>query len=280
MIVFPNCKINLGLNIIRKREDGYHDLETIFLPISFTDVLEIIISENKTAGVLHLEGVGHLAVTGLPVNAYDNLCIKAYNLLKQDFPDLPPVKMHLHKVIPLGAGLGGGSSDAAFTLQLLNEKFKLKVKIEQLIDYALRVGSDCPFFIINDPCFATSRGEILQPINIDLTNYKILIVNPGIHIDTKWAFSKVVLHERKISIKEIVTQPIETWKDQLQNDFELPVFTAYPEIKKIKNDLYEQGAIYASLSGSGSSVFGIFSKETNIQYSANKKYFQKIIEFN
>ena len=280
MIVFPNCKINLGLNIIRKREDGYHDLETIFLPISFTDVLEIIISENKTTGVLHLEGVGHLAVTGLPVNADDNLCIKAYNLLKQDFPDLPPVKMHLHKVIPIGAGLGGGSSDAAFTLQLLNEKFKLKVKIEQLIDYALRVGSDCPFFIINDPCFATSRGEILQPINIDLTNYKILIVNPGIHIDTKWAFSKVVPHERKISIKEIVTQPIETWKDQLQNDFELPVFTAYPEIKKIKNDLYEQGAIYASLSGSGSSVFGIFSKETNIQYTQNDKYFHKIIDFN
>jgi len=271
MIVFPNCKINLGLNIIRKREDGYHDLETIFLPIPFTDVLEIIISENK---------IIEFSVTGLPVNADDNLCIKAYNLLKQDFPDLPPVKMHLHKVIPLGAGLGGGSSDAAFTLQLLNEKFKLKVKIEQLIDYALRVGSDCPFFIINDPCFATSRGEILQPINIDLTNYKILIVNPGIHIDTKWAFSKVVPHERKISIKEIVTQPMDTWKDQLLNDFELPVFTTYPEIKKIKNDLYEQGAIYASLSGSGSSVFGIFSKETNIQYTQNDKYFHKIIDFN
>jgi len=271
MIVFPNCKINLGLNIIRKREDGYHDLETIFLPIPFTDVLEIIISENK---------IIEFSVTGLPVNADDNLCIKAYNLLKQDFPDLPPGKMHLHKVIPIGAGLGGGSSDAAFTLQLLNEKFKLKVKIEQLIDYALRVGSDCPFFIINDPCFATSRGEILQPINIDLTNYKILIVNPGIHIDTKWAFSKVVPHERKISIKEIVTQPMDTWKDQLLNDFELPVFTAYPEIKKIKNDLYEQGAIYASLSGSGSSVFGIFSKETNIQYTQNDKYFHKIIDFN
>ena len=146
MIVFPNCKINLGLNIIRRREDGYHDLETVFLPIPFTDVLEII-SSDKT----------ELAVTGLPVNANDNLCSRAYYLLQKDFPDLPPVKMHLHKVIPLGAGLGGGSSDAAFTLQLLNEKFKLNLKYYQLIDYALQLGSDCPFFIINKPCFATGR---------------------------------------------------------------------------------------------------------------------------
>ena len=269
MIVFPNCKINLGLNIIRRREDGYHDLETVFLPIPFTDVLEII-SSDKT----------ELAVTGLPVNANDNLCSRAYYLLQKDFPDLPPIKMHLHKVIPLGAGLGGGSSDAAFTLQLLNEMFKLNLKTEELIDYALQLGSDCPFFIINKPCFATGRGEILQPINIDLTNYKILIVNPAIHIDTKWAFSKVIPQEQKISIKDIITQPIESWKDQLQNDFESAVFAAYPEIKKIKNDLYDQGAVYASLSGSGSNVFGIFSNEENIQYTGNDKYFNKLINFN
>ena len=269
MIVFPNCKINLGLNIISRREDGYHDLETVFLPIPFTDVLEII-SSDKT----------ELAVTGLPVNANDNLCSRAYYLLQKDFPDLPPVKMHLHKVIPLGAGLGGGSSDAAFTLQLLNEKFKLNLKTEELIDYALQLGSDCPFFIINKPCFATGRGEILQPINIDLNNYKFLIVNPGIHIDTKWAFSKVIPQERKVSIKDIITQPIESWKDQLHNDFESAVFAVYPEIKKIKNDLYDQGAVYASLSGSGSSVFGIFSKEENIQYTGNAKYFNKVINFN
>ena len=267
MIAFPNCKINLGLYIIRKREDGYHDLETVFLPIPFTDVLEI--ASDKT----------EFTVTGLPVSADENnLCIKAYNLLKQNFPDLPAIKMHLHKVIPLGAGLGGGSADAAFTLQLLNEKFKLNLKTEQLIDYALRLGSDGPFFIINKPCFATGRGEILQPINIDLTNYKLLIVNPGIHIDTKWAFSKITPQETTVSIKEIVKQPIETWKDQLQNNFEIPVFAEYPEIEKIKNVLYEKGAVYASLSGSGSSLYGIFRKEDNIKYQ-NNKYFHKIIPF-
>ncbi|MEO5782778.1 MAG: 4-(cytidine 5'-diphospho)-2-C-methyl-D-erythritol kinase [Ginsengibacter sp.] len=272
MIAFPNCKINLGLNIIRKREDGFHDLEIIFLPVPFTDVLEIQL------GVLHLQGVGHLTVTGLPVNADDNLCIKAYNLLKRDFPDLPSVKMHLHKVIPLGAGLGGGSSDAAFALQLLNEKFELQLSVEKLLHYALKLGSDCPFFLINKPCFATGRGEILEQINIDLANYKILLVNPGIHIDTKWAFSKIIPHERKTSIKELIAQPIETWKDKLQNDFEIPVFAEYPEIEKLKNDLYELGATYASLSGSGSSVFGLFKNEINIDNSKWNNYFYKIID--
>lgn len=274
MIAFPNCKINLGLYIIRKREDGFHDLETVFLPIPFTDVLEIL-----QPGVLHLEGVGHLVVTGLPVDSTNNLCIKAYNLLKQDFPELPAIKMHLHKAIPLGAGLGGGSSDAAFTLRLLNDKFKLNLKTEQLMDYALRLGSDAPFFIINKPCYATGRGEILEPINIDLTNYKIVIVNPGIHIETKWAFTKINPKEPGVSIKEIITQPIETWKEQLQNDFEVPLFAEYPEIKKIKNDLYEHGAAYASMSGSGSTVYGLFKKDDTIDYSNRNNYFYKTIDF-
>ncbi|MDB5200207.1 MAG: 4-(cytidine 5-diphospho)-2-C-methyl-D-erythritol kinase [Chitinophagaceae bacterium] len=267
MIAFPNCKINLGLNIIRKREDGYHDLETVFLPVPFTDVLEIIASDKI-----------EFAVTGFHVDTTDNLCIKAYNLLKKDFPELPAIKMHLHKAIPLGAGLGGGSSDAAFTLQLLNEKFKLNLKTEQLLDHALQLGSDGPFFILNKPCFAIGRGEILQPINIDLSNYKLLLVNPGIHINTKWAFTKITPQEPKVSIKEIITQPLETWKAQLKNDFEVPVFAEYPEIEKLKNDLYMQGALYASMSGSGSTVFGIFSKETNIQYIQNDKYFYKVID--
>ena len=267
MIVFPNCKINLGLNIIRKREDGFHDLETIFLPIPLTDVLEIIPSDKT-----------ELIITGMPVNATDNLCIKAYNLLQEKFPELPAIKMHLHKAIPLGAGLGGGSSDAAFTLQLLNEKFELNLKTEQLIDYGLQLGSDCPFFIINKPCFATGRGEILEPVDIDLSNYKILIVNPGIHIDTKWAFSKITPQKKRISIREIIAQPIESWKEDLQNDFEVPVFAEYPEIEKIKNKLYELGATYASLSGSGSSVYGIFLKEKNIPYAPNNKYFYKLID--
>ena len=267
MIAFPNCKINLGVNIIRKREDGFHDLETIFLPVPFTDVLEII-SSDKT----------ELTVTGLPVNATENLCIKAYNLLQQKFPELPPVKMHLHKVVPMGAGLGGGSSDASFILNMLTEKFELNVNPEELRDIALQLGSDCPFFLINKPCFATGRGEILEPLDLDLTNYKILIINPGIHIDTKLAFSKIISGERKKSIKEIIAQPIETWKEELQNDFEIPLFAEYPEIEKLKNDLYELGATYASLSGSGSSVFGLFKKEINIDNSNWNNYFYKIID--
>ena len=267
MIAFPNCKINLGLNIIRKREDGFHDLETIFLPVPFTDVLEII-SSDKT----------ELTVTGLPVNATENLCIKAYNLLQQKFPELTPVKIHLHKVVPMGAGLGGGSSDASFILNMLTEKFELNINPEELRDIALQLGSDCPFFLINKPCFATGRGEILEPLDLDLTNYKILIINPGIHIDTKLAFSKIISGERKKSIKEIIAQPIETWKEELQNDFEIPLFAEYPEIEKLKNDLYELGATYASLSGSGSSVFGLFKKEINIDNSNWNNYFYKIID--
>ena len=268
MLAFPNCKINLGLHIISKRGDGYHNLETVFLPIPFTDVLEILPSDKT-----------EFTCTGLPVDANDNLCIKAYNLLKQDFPELPAIKMHLHKAIPLGAGLGGGSSDAAFTLQLLNEKCNLDLKTEQLLDYALQLGSDVPFFLINKPCFATGRGEILEAINIDLANYKLLIIHPGIHIDTKWAFSKITPRQSTGSIKEIITQPIDTWKQQLQNDFEVPVFTSYPEIRKLKNELYQMGAIYASMSGSGSSVFGMFLKDAHFTYNEDK-HFQKLVNFN
>ena len=270
MLSFPNCKINLGLNIISKREDGYHNLETVFLPIPFKDIVEIIPSENSF----------EFTVTGLAVsNDENNLCVKAFHLLQKDFPQLSKIKMHLHKVIPLGAGLGGGSADAAFTLQLLNKKFTLQLSVEQLIAYALQIGSDCPFFIINKPCFATGRGEILQPINIDLKNYTILIINPKIHIDTKWAFSKVIRGKRKISIHEIIKQPVERWKDHLQNDFEKPVFESYPEIKEIKDELYNMGALYASLSGSGSTVFGIFGKDQGIEFKENDKYFYKFFHF-
>ena len=267
MLSFPNCKINLGLHIIRKREDGFHDLETIFLPIPLTDVLEIITSDKN-----------EFSITGLQVSHHDNLCSKAYDLLQKDFQQIPPIKMHLHKVIPMGAGLGGGSADASFTLQLLNKKYELNLSDENLKTYALHLGSDCPFFLINKPCFATGRGEILEPINIDLTGYKIVIVNPGIHIDTKWAFSKITPAKKNISLKEIITQPIETWKDQLKNDFELPVFSEYPEIEKIKNILFDNGAVYAAMSGSGSSVFGIFHTKQDIKTEFNKNYFQTIIQ--
>ncbi len=272
MIVFPDCKINLGLNILRKRSDGYHDLETIFYPVPLTDSLEII--ENKQPGKnpgLPFTSSG-LPIAGKPAS---NLCVKAYRLLKKDFPDIPAVSIHLHKVIPSGAGLGGGSADGAFALKMMNEMFALGLTTEQLIKYALQLGSDCPFFIINKPCFATGRGEIMEEITVDLSAYKIVIINPGIHIDTGRAFLDMTPALPDHSVKEIISRPIETWKDDLKNDFEKPVFLQHREIVDIKDSLYRLGAIYASMSGSGSTVFGIFPKEKQLQLSFPAHYFVK-----
>ncbi len=269
MITFPNCKINLGLNIIHKRSDGYHELETVFFPVAFNDALEIIPSLKK---------INEFTVTGLPAgDDKNNLCLKAYDLIKKDFSHLPAIQMHLHKAIPPGAGLGGGSSDAAFTLQMLNKIFGLNISDEKLQDYALQLGSDCPFFLMNKPCIATGRGEKLKPLNIDLSAYKILLVNPGVHISTAWAFSKVVPSISKVLVKDIIREPVDSWKDDLKNDFEIPVFESHPEIKRIKEDMYQTGAIYASLSGSGSTVFGLFKKDQPIPPPQNLKYFYKII---
>ena len=270
MIVFPNCKINLGLHILGKREDGFHNLETVFYPVPFKDALELIPSTNTD---IEFTGTG-LAVDG---NAADNLCVKAYHLLKKDFREIPAVKIHLHKAIPLGAGLGGGSADAAFMLKLLNEKFKLNLSTDQLINYAQQLGSDCPFYIINKPCFATGRGEVLEEITVDLSAYKMVLINPGIHINTGWAFSNITPALPVKSIKEIIQQPISSWKHELKNDFETAVFTAHPAIKEIKEKLYSQGAIYAAMSGSGSTVFGFFNSTFDINPFKNKNYFIKII---
>jgi 4-diphosphocytidyl-2-C-methyl-D-erythritol kinase len=270
MLVFPNCKINLGLHIVGKREDGFHNLETVFYPVPFKDALEIIPSTNTD---IEFTATG-LAVDG---NAADNLCVKAYHLLKQDFPEVPSVKIHLHKAIPLGAGLGGGSADAAFMLKLLNEKFHLNLSTDQLINYALQLGSDCPFFIINKPCFATGRGEVLEETTLELSAYKIVLINPRIHVSTGWAFSNITPALPIKSIKEIIQQPIYTWKDELKNDFETAVFTAHPAIKAIKETLYAQGAIYAAMSGSGSTVFGIFEPNTGPVSLKDSNYFIKII---
>ena len=270
MLVFPNCKINLGLHILVKREDGFHDLETVFYPVPFKDALELIPSTNTEI---------EFAATGLAVDgiAAHNICVKAYHLLKKDFPQIPAVKIHLHKAIPLGAGLGGGSADAAFMLKLLNEKFKLKLSTPQLLSYSLQLGSDCPFFIINKPCFATGRGEVLEEVAVDLSAYKIAFINPGIHVNTGWAFSNITPALPAKSIKEIIHQPINTWKDELKNDFETAVFTAHPVIKEIKETLYAQGALYAAMSGSGSTVFGIFSSSTTIVNNFPANYFVKLI---
>ncbi len=260
MVIFSNCKIKLGLNVIPKREDGYHDIETVFYPVDIYDALEVIKYDDTPN-----EDV-QFSTTGLPINgnSKDNLCIKAYQLLKKDFPHIGLGKMHLHKVIPMGGGLGGGSADAAFTLLLLNKKFQLNLSTYQLINYALQLGSDCPFFIINEPCFAQARGEVLEEINLNLSQYQLLVVNPQIVISTRWAFSKIQPATPAISIKEIIQQPVETWKQQLTNDFETPLMQYYPKLKLLKDELYNQGAIYAGMSGSGSTFFGIFPKSEKI----------------
>ena len=268
MVSFPNCKINLGLNIVNKRDDGYHDIETVFFPIQLKDSLEVIENEKlefSTSG---------FSIEGEPEK---NLCIKAYDLLEKDFSQLPAVQMHLHKAIPMGAGLGGGSADGAFTLKLLNKKFNLLLSEKQLINYSLELGSDCPFFILNKPCFARGRGEILEQAKLDLSEYKFLIVHPPIHISTAWAFSTIKPLRPAKSIKQIIQQSISTWKAELINDFEKPVFEKYPEIKNIKDKLYDAGAIYASMSGSGSAVYGIFRKEKTISISFPNNYFAKTL---
>ncbi len=280
MLVFPNCKINLGLNIIRKRSDGYHDLETVFYPVQLKDALEIV---RQPSTINHQPSISNqqpansinFSSTGLPINGSesDNLCIKAYQLLQQDFPDLPTIKMHLHKVIPMGAGLGGGSADGAFALQLLNDKFQLKLTTEELINYALQLGSDCPFFIINKPCFATGRGEIMHPVDLDLSAYQIIIINPKIHIGTGWAFGNITPQTPLKSIQQIIQQPIQTWRDELVNDFEKPAISQYQEIGNIKEVLYQKGALYSSMTGSGSTVFGLFDKQQKLSFSFPEHYF-------
>lgn len=264
MVAFPHCKINLGLHIISKRNDGFHNIETVLYPLPFTDVLEVITSEQDTI----------LKITGLPVEADENnLCLKAYRLLKKDFPALPPVHIHLHKVIPTGAGLGGGSADASFTLQLLNSKCRLQLTPQQLLDYALQLGSDCPFFIQRRPVFATGRGEIMKEISCPLQGYKILLANPGIHVSTREAFAAALPARPSKSIEEIIKQPVEKWKYELQNDFEKPVSAMYPAISSHIKTLYDHGALYAAMTGTGSTVFGIFPKTAKEEIVLKKDYF-------
>ncbi|HEX5654239.1 MAG TPA: 4-(cytidine 5'-diphospho)-2-C-methyl-D-erythritol kinase [Chitinophagaceae bacterium] len=274
MIVFPNCKINLGLRILRKRSDGYHDLETVFYPLPITDILEIIrypVYQKIFTVPLSKSG---FVIDGDPS---ENLCVKAFKLLKRDFPRLPNVQMHLHKSIPAGAGLGGGSADGAFTLQVLNKEFELGLSVEELQHYALKLGSDCPFFIVNKPCYASGRGEILEPVELDLSAYNLVIVNPGISINTGRAFLHIRPAIPEISIKEIIKQPLERWKDELVNDFESWVFKSYPSIVEIKDQLYVAGALYASMSGSGSTVFGIFARDHIPELNFPPDYFVRTL---
>jgi len=257
MIVFPNAKINLGLRILRKRPDGYHDLESAFLPVGLSDVLEIV----PVSGDFR-DKSDRLNLTGIPLEARDdNLCIRALRLLK-DKHGIPDVNLHLHKRIPTGAGLGGGSSDAAFTLSALNEMFGIGLDVTILMEYASKIGSDCPFFIINKPSLATGRGEQLETLHIDLSGFTLVLVQPGITIDTTQAYKMIKPGENDQPVKEVLGLAPEEWKGRLVNHFEVPVFEKYPEIDGLKQALYTAGALYASMTGSGSAVFGIF-RETH-----------------
>jgi len=261
MVVFPNAKINLGLRVVSKRDDGYHNLNSVFFPVNTLDALEVV-----TYSSAELHPAIRFTSTGreIPGDAENNLCVKAYRLLKKDFPQLPSIHMHLHKQIPMGAGLGGGSSDGAFALKLLNEKYNLNVSQDTLIDYALQLGSDCPFFILNQPVVAESRGEIMKPIHLNLSGKKIILVCPGIHISTKETFSAIQPNDAVESCEKVVSLPIDQWKDKLINDFESSVFPKYPQIQSIKEQLYIQGAQYASMTGTGSTVYGIFEKDVDL----------------
>lgn len=254
MIVYPNAKINIGLNVVEKRPDGYHDLETVFYPIGLQDILEIqeIEADAPECGY-------RLKVTGtvLGGSPEDNLVIRAFKLLKKEF-DLPPVSIGLYKHIPTGAGLGGGSADAAFTIKTLNERFKLGLTTKQMEDRCSQLGADCPFFIQNKPVFATGIGNVFHPIELNLKYKQLVLVKPDVFVSTKDAYAKVKVQHPERPLPELLAQPIETWKDMVVNDFEASVFSKYPEIAAIKDKLYDLGALYASMSGSGSSVFGIF----------------------
>ena len=251
MISFPNAKLNLGLSILSKRPDGFHNLETIFYPVPIRDVLEIVPSEFTG---INLSG---LKIAG---NTEDNLVLRAYQLLKKKYPVVSGLEIYLHKAIPTGAGMGGGSSDAAGMIQLMNGYFDLQIPEEDLKSYASQLGSDCPFFMQSAPCFAQSRGEIIEPVNLDLSGFSILLIHPEIQIDTAWAYSRVKPSHPSYNLKEAILQPTENWAHLIHNDFEMPVFEKYPKLRKIKEELYTAGALYAAMTGSGSTIFGIFNK--------------------
>lgn len=254
MICFPNAKINLGLNVVSKRSDGYHNLETVFYPFKVHDALEIIVNEALSADALFLSG---LQIDGNPNN---NLAMKALELMRKKY-NFPTLEVHLLKKIPFGAGLGGGSADASFMLKLINDKFQLGASDEELAKYALQLGADCPFFIYNRPLFASGVGEIFEEVEVALEGYYFVLVKPEVHVSTKDAFGGISPQAPAQSLKEIIRLPISKWKEFMVNDFEKTVFAKHPEIATVKEKMYESGAVYASMSGSGSSVYGIFDKK-------------------
>jgi 4-diphosphocytidyl-2-C-methyl-D-erythritol kinase len=254
MIVFPNAKINIGLNITEKRPDGFHNIESCFYPVGWSDALEILPSEKFS-----------FKSSGLPIPGDNdqNLCAKAYQLIAADY-SIEGVDMHLLKSVPIGAGLGGGSADAAFAIKALDQLFDLEIPIEKQMDYARKLGSDCAFFIPNEPAYCFHKGDEFEQVDLKLTGRWIVLVNPGIHISTAEAYAGIVPQRSEHILRMVLQQPLSTWRDLIKNDFEATLFPKYPLLPLIKAQLYEKGALYASMSGSGSTVYGIFDEEIDL----------------
>lgn len=264
MILFPPAKINLGLNILRKRDDGYHEIDTCMMDFDLTDVLELLpASELK------------FHQSGLTVDAPsdDNLCVRAFRLMEERF-NIPPVYIHLRKNIPMGAGLGGGSADAAYVVRGLNELNKLGLSSEEMSSITAELGSDCPFFVEGGFQIAKGRGEVLRKIDLHLSGYFLKVINPGIHVGTAEAYAGVVPNDRSESVASILDLPIEHWRDSLKNDFEISVFDQYPQLKEMKDNFYKEGAVYAAMSGSGSTMYGLYKQKPEL---TETDQFQRII---
>ncbi len=266
MIVFPNAKINIGLNITSKRADGYHNLETVFYPTQFCDILEIIPDKSLSKMDLEISGIE------LDHDLGNNLVEKAWKILNEKY-NIGGCKAILHKIIPFGAGLGGGSADAAFCLKALNALFKLNLSNEMLKNYASQIGADCAFFIDNTPSLATGIGDVLSPIDVNLEDKYLVLIKPPFAVPTKDAYSGIQAKTPELSLSISISKPISDWKTSIKNDFEGSVFSKYPAVEDLKNELYKQGAIYASMSGSGSSVYGIFNQKPELNQSIPADYF-------
>ena len=274
MIVFPQAKINLGLNVVERRPDGYHNLETVFYPVPLCDALEVQVMDSRFPSEVDCD----LKVTGIAVEGDErrNLVVRAYNLLKLEFPQLPRVHAHLHKAIPTQAGMGGGSSDCAAMLTLLNQEFQLGLSTDELISRAATLRADCPFFVLNTPAYAEGIGERLMPVRLDLHGWYLAVVRPDIPVPTKEAFALITPKHPEVNCREVVDRPVEEWRQTLENDFERSVFAQHPEIGQVKERLYRLGAVYSAMSGSGSAVFGLFREAPNLADFASDM-FTKVI---
>ncbi|MCX8473986.1 MAG: 4-(cytidine 5'-diphospho)-2-C-methyl-D-erythritol kinase [Sediminibacterium sp.] len=266
MVYYSGAKINLGLQILNKRSDGYHNLESFFFPLPLFDLIEVIPhSANANDFELSFSGIK------LDFTEQDNIIYKTYYFFKEKFPNLKKIKVHLHKNIPIGSGLGGGSSNAVTMFQIIKKINNLEISFEEELAWLSILGSDCPFFLYNKPCYIQGRGEIITPFKIDLSNYKIILFFPNIHISTKLIFNNHIIKKNNHPLIEQISNPVAQWQDCLINDLELTTLSLVPELKSIKNFIYKQGAIYASMSGSGSCFYGIFNKSTETQF--NKELF-------